>query len=75
MVHRRISDQAQRVRTKPFPEENVFIHCRGLELGFLCQVKYLKRPLIRLEGDDLLVPVHDGTVSLDWPSNDLIVVL
>ena len=75
MVHSCISNQTQRICTEPLPEKNIFIHCRGLKLGFLRQVKYLKRPLIRLEGDDLLVPVHNGTVSLNWPPNDLIIVL
>jgi hypothetical protein len=74
MIHRCISDQTQRVCAKPFPEENIFIHCRRLELGFLGQVKYLERSLIRFEGNDLLVPVHDGTIGLDRSSNDLIVM-
>lgn len=74
MIHRCISNQTQRVCAEPFPEENVFIHCCRLELGFLGQVEYLERSLIRFEGNDLLIPVHDGTIGLDWSSNDLIVM-
>lgn len=46
-----------------------------MKLEFLAEVEDLECSLICLEGDDLPLPVHDGTVGLDWPSCNLIVVL
>lgn len=40
----------------------------------MSKVKNLQCPLICLEGNDLFVPVHKGTISLDWSSDDLIVI-
>ena len=42
---------------------------------FLCQVKDLQGPRLGFERNDLLVPVHDSAIGLDWPLGDLIVVL
>jgi hypothetical protein len=75
VVHGSVGDQAQASLAEPFPKDNVFVHCSRLELGFGAQIKYLERPLLGLQRDDLFGEVHDGTVSLDGSSNDIIVVL
>lgn len=42
---------------------------------FLVQIEDLKGSLLSLERDDLPMPVHDCTVSLDWPAHDLVIML
>jgi hypothetical protein len=75
VVHRSISDKTQAGVAEEFPEYNILVHCRGFQLGFGRKVKYLQRPLLRLERDDLFAEVHDGTISLDGTSCDIVVVL
>jgi hypothetical protein len=69
------SDQTQAGLTEPFPKDNIFVHCGRLQLGFGTQVEYLERPLLRLESNNLFAEVHDGTVSLDGPSDDIVAIL
>ena len=46
-----------------------------MKFDLLAEIKDLERPLICFERDDLLGPVHEGTVCLDWSPDDFIVVL
>jgi hypothetical protein len=67
-----LGDETQASFANPFPEDNVLVHCAGLEFGFGCKIKYLKCPRLGLERNDLLVPVHDSTISLNGPSDDIV---
>ena len=75
MVDRGICDQTEGVCADPLPEDDIFVHGVGLQLCFLGQIEDLQSPRLCLERDDLFIPVHDGTVGLDWPLCDLIIVL
>lgn len=75
VVDSRVCDEAQRVLTDPLPEDHVLVHGCRLQLLLVVQVKDLDRPLLGLEGDDVEVPVHNSTVSLDGPAGDIVVVL
>ena len=74
MVDSCIGHQTQRVIANPFPERDIFIHCIGLQLCFLRQVENLQCALLSFEGNDLLVPVHNGAIGLDGSLHDFIVV-
>jgi hypothetical protein len=41
----------------------------------LAQVEYLEGPGLCLKRNDLLGPVHDGTISLNWSADDIVTVL
>ena len=70
-----VRHQAKMVLAIPFPEQNVLAHGGRLESLTLIQIEDLQRSLLGLEGDDQLVPVHDGAVSLDRSTGDIIVVV
>ena len=74
MEDRIICDQTKRVFAEPFPEDNVIIHRCRLQLLLCRQVENLNRPRLRLEGNDVFVPVHDSTIGIDGASDDFIVV-
>ena len=48
--------------------------CR-LNLRSSTQVEDLQCPSLSLKGNNVLMPVHDGTIGLDWSSYNLILVL
>ena len=75
MIHGIIGDESQACFAEPLPKHYVLAHYRGLELLFLCEVEDLEGSLHCFEGDDLLGPVHDGTVSLDGPPHDVVAIL
>lgn len=68
-------DEAQSGFTDPLPELNILVHCAGLELLLLLKVEDLEGPGLGLEGNDLLVPVHDSTVGLDRPARYVVAIL
>lgn len=68
-------DEAQSGLANPLPKLDVVIHGARLELLLLLEVENLQRPRLGLEGDDLAVPVHDGTVGLDGPACDVVAIL
>lgn len=74
VVYCGVCDHTKSGGANPFPIYDILVHRRRLKLDFLAKVKYLKRSLICLECDDLPVPVHDGTVGLDRPPGNLIIV-
>lgn len=59
----------------PLPELDILVHGAGLELLLLLKVEDLQGPGLGLESNDLLVPVHDGTVGLDGAAGDIVAVL
>lgn len=75
VVNRVICDQSQTSLAEPLPENNIFIHGRRLELDLLRKVEDLYRPGLGLERNDLLIPMHDGTIGLDRSPHDLIAFL
>ena len=75
MIDGAVGHKTQSRIAYPLPEDDLFLHGEGLELGLVCQVKNLYGMLLGSEGDDGLLPVHDGTVSLDGASHNIIVVL
>lgn len=75
MVYRRLRNQAQRSFAEPFPEHHILVHRGRLQLRLLTQVEYLECAGLCLQRDDLLRPVHDGTIRLDGSSDGIIVVL
>lgn len=75
VVNASCGDEAQSGLANPRPELDVIIHGAGLELLLLLEVKNLKCPRLSLEGNDLAVPVHDGTVGLDGPAGDVVAIL
>lgn len=68
-------DKAESRLADPLPVLDVLAHGAGLELLLLLEVEDLQCPRLRLEGDDLALPVHDSTVGLDGPPCDIVVVL
>lgn len=75
MINRVIRDQAKARLTEPFPEHHVLVHCGGFQFSLLRQVEDLKCSRLCLQGDDLFGPVHDRTVGLDRPPNNIIAIL
>ncbi len=67
--------QAEVLVAEPLPEQDVLVHGGRLESLALLEVEDLQRPLLGLERDDELTPVHDGTVGLDGSTDDIVVVL
>lgn len=74
MVNRRLSDQANACITVPLPEDDIFRHDRRLKLLLCLEVKDLDGLTLGFEGDNVLTPVHDGTIGINWSPDDLIVV-
>ncbi len=75
VVYGSICNEPQACFAEPLPKYNILIHCGRLELLFLYEVEDLKGSLLGFEGDDLLVPMHDGTISFDRLPNDVVVIL
>ena len=75
MVYCILGDKSQTLWAKPLPVCDVLQHRIGVDFDLLAKIEYLQSSLLRFERDDLLRPVHDRTVGLDWPLDDLIVVL
>lgn len=75
MVDTCIRDESQALFVEPLPVYNVLVHGGRLQLLFLSQIENLKGPRLGFERNDLLVPVHDGAIGLDWPPDDIEVVL
>lgn len=75
VVHGGVGNQTQRLFTEPFPVDDILVHHCGLELLLCLKVEDLNCAPLSLEGDDVLGPVHDGTVGIDRPPHNLIVVL
>jgi len=75
VVDCRICDQAQGCFAEPFPENNILIHCSRLQLLLLTEIKDLECPGLSLQGNDILGPVHNGTVGLDGSADDIAAIL
>ena len=75
MIHTSRCNEAKSRLADPFPVLDVLAHGAGLELLLLFEIEDLQRPRLGLEGDDLALPVHDSTVSLDGSPCDIVVVL
>ncbi|KAK5636825.1 hypothetical protein RRF57_012537 [Xylaria bambusicola] len=75
MIDRGLGDQAQGRLADPLPKDNVFVHGGGLELLLLLEIEYLQRSRLGTESDDLLSPVHDGTIGLDRATGDIVIGL
>ena len=75
MEDRCIGDQTQAAVTEPFPEDNILVHDRRLQLGLRPEIEDLDGSALCLEGKDLAGEVHDGTVGADSAFDDFIVVL
>lgn len=63
------------VCTDPFPIGDIFAHCGRFQFLLLRKVEDLKCPRLGLECNDQPTPVHNGTICLDRPPSDIIVVL
>ena len=75
MVDCRICDQTQGCFAEPFPENHILIHRSRLQLLLLTEVKDLECPGLSLQGNDILGPVHNGTVGLDGSADDIAAIL
>jgi hypothetical protein len=75
VVNGALGDQSQCGLADPLPEGHVLTHRGRLEFLFLLEVEDLQSTRLRLEGDNLARPVHDGTVGLDRPADDIVPVL
>lgn len=75
VVDRRVGDEAKSVLANPLPVLDVLVHGRGLELCLGGEIEDLQRPRLRLQGDDLARPVHDGTVGFYGASLHIVAVL
>ncbi len=69
------SNWSKRGLTEPLPEHHILLHRGALDLALLRQVEDLQCLAPGFERDDLSGPVHDRTVGLDRPSDDLIAIL
>lgn len=75
MVNGCVGDQTQALLVEPLPVNNVLIHHCRLQFLLGREIEDLDCPALGLEGDDVLVPVHDRTVRVNWPAHNIIVVL
>lgn len=75
MVYRTVRDHTEGGEANPLPIYDILIHRCRLEFDFLAKVEDLKGSLVRLERDDLPLPVHNRTIGLDRAPGDLIVIL
>lgn len=74
MVDGVIRDETNARFTDPLPVYDILVHCSRLQLLLCRQIEGLNCSCLP-QGDDVSVPVHDGTVCIDGAANDLIVVL
>lgn len=74
VIHRILSYQPQAIWAVPFPVYDILQHCIRIDFDFLSKIEDLEGSLLGFESNDLLVPMHDGTVGLNRPLHDLIVV-
>lgn len=70
-----LCNETQCCFAEPLPEHNILVHGCRLELRLLAEIEYLEGPRLCLEGNDLLCPVHDCTIGLDWASRDIVALL
>lgn len=75
MINPSIRHQTQARLAEPLPIDNIFRHHGGLDLLLRAKVENLNGSTLGLEGNDVLVPVHDRTVGVDGPAGDFIVIL
>lgn len=68
-------DEAKSRLADPLPVLDILAHSAGFELLLLFEIEDLQRPGLCLEGNDLFLPVHDGTVGLDGSPRNIVVVL
>lgn len=74
MVDGSLGDQTQGPLAEPFPVNDVFIHDGRLQLLLCSEVKDLNCSALGLQRNDVLAPVHDRTVGIDWSPHHIIVV-
>jgi hypothetical protein len=67
--------EAEGRRADPLPEDDILVHGCRLKLLLLLQVEDLQCSRLRPQSDDLLRPVHDGTVGLDGSSDNIVPLL
>lgn len=72
MVNCNICHESEGILTYPRPEVYVFTHRAALQLRLRFKVKDLEGSALRLECNDLLVPVHNRAVSLDRSPDDIV---
>ena len=70
-----IGYKAQRCLAEPLPEHNILVHCCRLQLCLGTEIEYLEGSGLCLERNNLLRPVHDGTIGFDRSPNYIIVLL
>ena len=75
MIGSRICNKAQSAFIDELPKHNVLVHGRRLELALAAKVEDLYSPALGSEGNDELIPVHDGTICLDGPTDNIVAVL
>lgn len=75
VVNGGVSDQTQALFIEPLPVNDILIHHRRLQFRLGREIEDLNCSALSLEGNDVLVPVHDRTVRIDWPAHNIIVVL
>ena len=68
-------DQTQGRLADPLPENDVLVQGGRLELLLLLEVENLEGSRLCAKSDDLLGPVHDGTVGLDGSPSDIVALL
>jgi hypothetical protein len=69
-----VGDEAEGGVADPLPEDDLLLHGVRLDFCLICQVEYLDGVLVGAQGDDGLLPVHDGAVGLDGAAHDIVVV-
>lgn len=75
VIHTCVCYKTERVLIEELPEHDIFIHGRRLEFVLVAQVKDLQRPLLSLQRYDQPIPVHNGAIRLDRPSDDIVRIL
>ena len=75
VVHAGICHETKCVLIKEFPENNILVHSRRLQLRLVSQIEDLQCPLLCLQCYYELVPVHDGAVGLDRSPYDIVSIL
>lgn len=63
------------VLTKPFPEDNIFVHHSRFKLLLCAEIEDLDGSRLSFKGDDIFGPVHDSAVGINGSSDDFIVIL
>ena len=75
MIDGGVGYKSKAALTIPLPKDDVLIHDGRFEFLFGAQVEDLDCSCLSLESNDLFSPVHDGTIGIDGPLDDFIVVL